>query len=93
MAFPCSAYRNGCRSVVRSRRSPIAVRLAEVEDGGGIFKVLNLPFKMSGTAIAAGKRAATLGEHSVAVASPKRPFPRIRIADMVGKIAVGKRVG
>ena len=40
--------------------------LSEVRDGGGTFKVLNLPFRMSGTNVSAGKRMATLGEHTVA---------------------------
>ena len=63
---PCSAY----RTVAEAMNDPqIAHRgaLTEVEDGGGTFKVLNLPFRMSGTSIAAGKRAATLGEHTVAL--------------------------
>jgi CoA:oxalate CoA-transferase len=41
--------------------------LAEVEDGGGSFKVMNLPFRMSGASVTAGKRVATLGEHTVTV--------------------------
>ena len=40
--------------------------LAEVEDGGGTFKVLNLPFRMSGASVSAARRMATLGEHTVA---------------------------
>jgi crotonobetainyl-CoA:carnitine CoA-transferase CaiB-like acyl-CoA transferase len=38
--------------------------LAEVEDGGGTFKVLNLPFRMSGARVAAARRMSTLGEHT-----------------------------
>jgi crotonobetainyl-CoA:carnitine CoA-transferase CaiB-like acyl-CoA transferase len=63
---PCSAY----RTVAEALRDPqIAYRgaLAEVEDGGGVFKVVNLPFRMSGTKVAAGKRAASLGEHTEAL--------------------------
>jgi len=63
---PCSAY----RTVAEALRDPqIAHRgaLSEVEDGGGTFKVLNLPFRMSGTDVSAGKRIATLGEHTVAL--------------------------
>jgi crotonobetainyl-CoA:carnitine CoA-transferase CaiB-like acyl-CoA transferase len=63
---PCSAY----RSVAEALRDPqIAHRgaLAEVEDAGGTFKVMNLPFRMSGTTVSAGKRTATLGEHTVAI--------------------------
>jgi CoA:oxalate CoA-transferase len=63
--IPSSAY----RSVAQALSDPqIAHRgaLAEVEDGGGTFKVMNLPFRMSGTRVSAGRRAATLGEHTVA---------------------------
>jgi crotonobetainyl-CoA:carnitine CoA-transferase CaiB-like acyl-CoA transferase len=63
---PCSAY----RTVAEALRDPqIAHRgaLSEVEDGGGTFKVLNLPFRMSGTPVAAGGRMASLGEHTVAI--------------------------
>jgi len=63
---PCSAY----RTVAEALRDPqIAHRgaLSEVSDGGGSFKVLNLPFRMSGTNVSAGKRIATLGEHTLAL--------------------------
>ncbi len=63
---PSSAY----RTVTEALNDPqIAHRgaLAEVRDGGGTFKVLNLPFRMSGAAVSAGKRMATLGEHTVAL--------------------------
>ena len=63
---PCSAY----RTVAEALNDPqIAHRgaLAEVRDGGGTFKVLNLPFRMSGASVSAGKRMATLGEHTVAL--------------------------
>jgi CoA:oxalate CoA-transferase len=63
---PCSAY----RTVGEALRDPqLAHRgaLAEVEDGGGVFKVVNLPFRMSASKVAAGKRAAALGEHSLAL--------------------------
>lgn len=62
---PCSAY----RTVAEALSDPqIAHRggLSEVADGGGTFKVLNLPFRMSGAHVSAGKRIATLGEHTVA---------------------------
>src|ERR1700704_4017667 len=62
---PCSAY----RTVAEALRDPqIAHRgaLSEVGDGGGTFKVLNLPFRMSGASVSAGKRMATLGEHTIA---------------------------
>ena len=63
---PSSAY----RTVTEALRDPqIAHReaLAEVEDGGGAFKVLNLPFRMSGAKVAAGKRAASLGEDTLSL--------------------------
>jgi CoA:oxalate CoA-transferase len=62
---PCSAY----RTVAEALNDPqIAHRgaLAEVNDGGGTFKVMNLPFRMSGANVSAGKRTATLGEHTIA---------------------------
>jgi CoA:oxalate CoA-transferase len=63
---PCSAY----RTVSEALSDPqIAHRgaMSEVADGGGTFKVLNLPFRMSGADVAPAKRMATLGEHSVTV--------------------------
>lgn len=62
---PCSAY----RTVAEAMRDPqIAHRggLAEVADGGGTFEVMNLPFRMSGARVAAGKQAPALGEHTAA---------------------------
>jgi crotonobetainyl-CoA:carnitine CoA-transferase CaiB-like acyl-CoA transferase len=61
---PSSAY----RTVSEALRDPqIAHRgaLAEVQDGGGTFKVLNLPFRMSGAKVSAAKQMSTLGEHTV----------------------------
>jgi CoA:oxalate CoA-transferase len=63
---PCSAY----RTVAEVMRDPqIAHRgaLADVEDDGGLFKVTNMPFRMSGAKVAAGQRAPALGEHTQAV--------------------------
>ena len=63
---PSSAY----RTVAQALNDPqIAHRgaLVEVEDGGGPFKVMNLPFRMSGAHVAAGRRTATLGEHTLAL--------------------------
>jgi crotonobetainyl-CoA:carnitine CoA-transferase CaiB-like acyl-CoA transferase len=60
---PCSAY----RSVAEAMADPqIAHRgaLAEVTDGGGPFKVLNLPFRMSGAEVSPGPRVAAVGEHT-----------------------------
>ena len=61
---PSSAY----RSVAEALADPqLAHRdaLADVEDAAGIFKVVNLPFRMSDARVAAGVRSASLGEHTV----------------------------
>jgi crotonobetainyl-CoA:carnitine CoA-transferase CaiB-like acyl-CoA transferase len=63
---PSSAY----RTVVEALADPqLAHRgaLAEVQDGGGTFRMMNLPFRMSGAKVAAGKRVSTLGEHTRAL--------------------------
>jgi crotonobetainyl-CoA:carnitine CoA-transferase CaiB-like acyl-CoA transferase len=63
---PSSAY----RTVGEALSDPqIAHRgaMSQVEDGGGTFKVLNLPFRMSGARVAPGRRMATLGEHTRAL--------------------------
>jgi len=63
---PSSAYRTVAEALadpqLAHRRS-----LAEVEDGGGTFRVLNLPFRMTGARVSAAKRMATLGEHTRAL--------------------------
>jgi crotonobetainyl-CoA:carnitine CoA-transferase CaiB-like acyl-CoA transferase len=60
---PSSAYRTVSEALddpqIAHRRA-----LSEVEDGGGTFKVLNLPFRMSGAKVAAGTRMSGLGEHT-----------------------------
>jgi CoA:oxalate CoA-transferase len=63
---PSSAY----RTVAEAMGDPQLVHrgaLAEVEDEGGTFKVMNLPFRMSGAKVAAGRRAPALGEHTSVV--------------------------
>ncbi len=86
---PCSAY----RTVAEALSDPqIAHRgaLAEVEDGAGTFKVMNLPFRMSGTRIAAGKRAATLGEHTVSLLR-QSGLSEDQIAALVGRSPLVER--
>ncbi len=80
---PCSAY----RTVVEALRDPqIAHRgaLSEVTDGGGTFKVLNLPFRMSGADVFAGKHTATLGEHTAKYLR-ESGLPEAEIAAFTGK--------
>jgi crotonobetainyl-CoA:carnitine CoA-transferase CaiB-like acyl-CoA transferase len=63
---PSSAYRTVAEALIDPQ---IAHRraLSEVEDGGGTFRVLNVPFRMSGADVSAGKRISTLGEHTRAL--------------------------
>ena len=80
---PSSAY----RSVAEAMADPqLAHRgaLSEVEDGGGTFKVLNLPFKMSEARVAASRRMATLGEHTGALLK-ETGFSEQQIAAASGK--------
>jgi formyl-CoA transferase len=63
---PSSAYRTVAEALADPQLAHRGA-LAEVEDASGTFKVLNLPFRMSGAKVAAGSRAAALGEHTDAV--------------------------
>ena len=86
---PSSAY----RTVAEALADPqIAHRgaLAEVEDGGGTFRVLNLPFRMSGAKVSAAKRMATLGEHTRAYLK-ETGLTEDEIAAFAGKPAVAAR--
>ncbi len=81
---PCSAY----RTVAEAMADPqIAHRgaLAEVEDDAGTFQVLNLPFRMSGAKVAAGKRAPALGEHTSALLG-ESGLSEDQIAAVAGKL-------
>jgi crotonobetainyl-CoA:carnitine CoA-transferase CaiB-like acyl-CoA transferase len=60
---PSSAYRTVAEALADPQLAHRGA-LAEVADAGGTFKVLNLPFRMSEAKVAAGSRAATLGEHT-----------------------------
>jgi crotonobetainyl-CoA:carnitine CoA-transferase CaiB-like acyl-CoA transferase len=63
---PSSAYRTVAEALADPQLAHRGA-LADVEDGGGTFKVMNQPFRMSGARVAAGRRAATLGEHTRAL--------------------------
>ncbi len=60
---PSSAYRTVAQALADPQLAHRGA-LAEVEDGGGTFNVLNLPFRMSGAKVAAARRVSTLGEHT-----------------------------
>src|SRR5579872_2090732 len=80
---PCSAY----RTVAEAMADPQLVHrgaLAEVEDDGGSFKVVNLPFRMSGAKVAAGARAPALGEHTREVLG-EAGFSESQIEGVIGK--------
>jgi crotonobetainyl-CoA:carnitine CoA-transferase CaiB-like acyl-CoA transferase len=86
---PSSAY----RTVAEALSDPqIAHRraLSEVEDDGGRFRVLNLPFRMSGADVSAGKRIATLGEHTRALLK-EAGLSEERIAGFSGKTLAQQR--
>jgi CoA:oxalate CoA-transferase len=85
---PSSAY----RTVAQALSDPqIAHRgaLAEVEDDGGTFKVMNLPFRMSEANVSAGRRIATLGEHTMAVLR-ESGLSEHQIAAFTGKVPVAE---
>jgi crotonobetainyl-CoA:carnitine CoA-transferase CaiB-like acyl-CoA transferase len=63
---PSSAYRTVAQALADPQLAHRGA-LADVEDGGGTFRMMNLPFRMSGARVAAGKRIATLGEHTRAL--------------------------
>jgi crotonobetainyl-CoA:carnitine CoA-transferase CaiB-like acyl-CoA transferase len=63
---PSSAYRTVAEALADPQLTHRRA-LAEVEDAGGTFKVVNLPFRMSGARVAAGSRMSSLGEHTRAL--------------------------
>jgi crotonobetainyl-CoA:carnitine CoA-transferase CaiB-like acyl-CoA transferase len=86
---PSSAY----RTVAEALNDPqIAHRraLSEVEDDGGSFRVLNLPFRMSEADVSAGKRISTLGEHTSALLR-ETGYSEQQIAAFSGKTPVAQQ--
>jgi crotonobetainyl-CoA:carnitine CoA-transferase CaiB-like acyl-CoA transferase len=60
---PCSAYRSVAEAMADPQSTHRGI-LAEVSDDAGAFKVLNLPFRMSGAEVSPGPRVAAVGEHT-----------------------------
>jgi crotonobetainyl-CoA:carnitine CoA-transferase CaiB-like acyl-CoA transferase len=62
-AVPAAAYRT-VREAMADPQLAHRGAFAVVSDAGGEFRVLNPPFRMSATILAAGARAPALGEHT-----------------------------
>jgi CoA:oxalate CoA-transferase len=60
---PASAYRT-IKEALADPQLAHRQALSSVEDGGGSFQVLNLPFRMTGADTTPGERMALLGEHT-----------------------------
>jgi crotonobetainyl-CoA:carnitine CoA-transferase CaiB-like acyl-CoA transferase len=60
---PCSAYRSVAEAMADPQSTHRGI-LTEVSDDAGAFKVLNLPFRMSGAEVSPGPRVADVGEHT-----------------------------
>ena len=63
---PASAYRTVSEALADPQLAHRQA-LSEVRDEGGSFRVLNVPFRMSGADTAPGKTIAVLGEHTDAL--------------------------
>ncbi len=86
---PSSAYRTVAQALCDPQ---LAHRdaLAEVADDAGTFKVMNLPFRMSGATVSVGPRAASLGEHT-AIYLREGGVPESEIAAFTGNSAAADR--
>ncbi|TPQ31762.1 carnitine dehydratase [Bradyrhizobium guangdongense] len=60
---PASAYRTVAEALSDPQLSHRKA-LTDVRDGGGTFQVLNVPFRMSGADVSAGRHMSVLGEHT-----------------------------
>ncbi|MGY4235224.1 CoA:oxalate CoA-transferase [Bradyrhizobium sp. USDA 4449] len=63
---PASAYRT-IKEALDDPQLAHRQALSSVEDGGGAFRVINLPFRMTGADTTPGKTMAELGEHTRAL--------------------------
>lgn len=63
---PASAYRT-IKEALADPQLAHRQALSSVEDGGGSFQVLNLPFRMTGANTTPGETIAVLGEHTDAL--------------------------
>ena len=63
---PAAAYRT-VREAMNDPQLAHRSAFSEVRDGGGAFRVLNPPFRMSRSAVCAGTHAPALGEHTRSV--------------------------
>src|SRR6202008_4085863 len=83
---PSSAYRT-VKQALADPQFAHRGALAEVEAGGGTFRMMTLPFRMSGARVAAGKRIATLGEHTLALLEEAGLSDREIAAFSAGQVA------
>jgi crotonobetainyl-CoA:carnitine CoA-transferase CaiB-like acyl-CoA transferase len=60
---PCSAYRTVAEALADPQSDHRGI-LTEVSDDAGTFKVLNLPFRMSGAQVGPSARVPAVGEHT-----------------------------
>ncbi len=86
---PSSAYRTVAEALADPQISHRRA-LAEVEDDGGTFRMMNLPFRMSGARVATGKRVSTLGEHTRALLA-ETGLSEDQIAAFSGRPLVAER--
>jgi crotonobetainyl-CoA:carnitine CoA-transferase CaiB-like acyl-CoA transferase len=86
---PSSAYRTVAEALADPQLAHRGA-LVEVEDGGGTFNVLNLPFRMSGARVSAAKRMSTLGEHTRAYLK-ETGLSEDEIASFAGKAQAAAR--